>query len=68
MKAIRSRWALFILAWILKTKAEKLSSKGSTTPSSACRGNGEVVSSRKLFRKGSTPKFVSAEPKNTGES
>ena len=27
IKAMRSRWALFMLAWILKTKAEKSSSK-----------------------------------------
>ena len=32
------------------------------------RGRGEVVSFKKLSRKGSTPKLVRAEPKNTGES
>ena len=37
-------------------------------PQSAFLGSGEVVIFRKCFRKVSTPKFVSAEPKNTGES
>ena len=65
---MRSRWALFMLAWILNTKAEKLGSKGSTTPWAVFRGRGGVVSFKKLSRKGSTPKLVRAEPKNTGES
>ncbi len=68
MKAIRSRWALFMLAWILNTKAEKPSSKESTSSSPAVRGRGAVVMRRKSSRKGSTPKLVRAEPKNTGDS
>ena len=68
MKAMRSRWALFMLAWILNTKAEKSSSRESTTSSPARRGRGAVVICRKCSRKGSTPKLVRAEPKNTRES
>ena len=34
MKAMRSRWALFILAWILKTKAEKSGEKASIAAAS----------------------------------
>ena len=68
IKAIRSRWALFIFAWILNTNAENSSENGSTTSPSDVRGSGDVVISRKCCKKVSTPKFVSAEPKNTGES
>ena len=68
INAILSRWALFILACILKTKAENFSSKGSTMPSRVFLGSGGVVIFKKCSKKVSTPKFVRAEPKNTGES
>ena len=68
INAIRSRWALFMLAWILNTNAEKPGSNGSTTPVSVFLGSGAVVIERKCFKKVSTPKLVSAEPKNTGDS
>ena len=67
MKASRSRWALFILAWILNTKAEKSSLNTSTSPWSLTRGRGGVVMRRNSSRNGSTPKVVRAEPKNTGD-
>ena len=69
MNAIRSRWALFMLAWILKTKAEKSgSTMGSISPLSDILGRGGVVIFRKCSRKVSTPKLVKADPKNTGDS
>ena len=37
-------------------------------PAEEFLGVGEVVISRKFSKNGSTPKFVRAEPKNTGES
>ena len=40
----------------------------SSTSSPAFRGRGGVVMRRKCSRKGSTPKLVRAEPKNTGDS
>lgn len=68
MKAMRSRWALFILAWILNTNAEKSSRLGSMGPAEESRGRGGGERRRKSARNGSTPKFVSADPKNTGVS
>ena len=68
MKAIRSRCALFIFAWILNTKAEKSGLNGSIMPSVVLLGSGEVVIFKKCSRNVSTPKFVRADPKNTGES
>ena len=68
MKAIRSRCALFMFAWILNTNAEKSSRNGSITPVVVFRGSGEVVIFKKCSRNVSTPKFVRADPKNTGES
>ena len=68
IKAIRSRWALFIFACILNTKAEKSFSTGSISSPSLFLGSGVVVILRKCFKKISTPKFVSADPKNTGVS
>ena len=70
MKAMRSRWALFMLAWILKMKAENSSRHGSTDSPVrlSTRASGVGVSRRKFSRKGSTPKLVRAEPKNTGLS
>ena len=55
-----------MFAWILNTNAEKPGWNGSTTPSAVVRGSGGIVMCRKFSRNGSTPKFVSAEPKNTG--
>ena len=44
MKARRSRWAGFMLAWILKMKPVNFSSAGSMGPtSSATRGVGDLV-------------------------
>ena len=42
MNAMRSRWALFMLAWILKTKAEKKSSSMASIGADRCcaRGRG----------------------------
>ena len=69
INAIRSRCALFIFAWILNTNAEKSpSSIGSISPLSDFLGSGDVVILRKCFKNVSTPKFVRADPKNTGES
>ena len=52
----------------VNTKAEKPSFTGSIRPSSDMRGSGGVVIFKKCSRKVSTPKLVSAEPKNTGLS
>ncbi len=57
-----------MFACILNTKAENSGSKGSIMPFEEFLAIGEVVICKKLSRKGSTPKFVSAEPKNTGVS
>ena len=69
-KAMRSRWFLSMLAWILKTKPEKsgsVASTGSPVRESVC-GPGAGERRRKSRRNGSTPKLVSAEPKKTGVS
>ena len=50
----------------MNTNAEKSSDIGSISPTSEILGRGEVVILRKCSRKVSTPKFVRAEPKNTG--
>ena len=68
INATLSRWALFMFAWILKTNAEKKSDIGSTFSSTVSLGRGGVVSCKNCSRNGSTPKFVRAEPKNTGVS
>ena len=59
-----------MFAWILNTKPLKSSRCGSTCSpvSVSVYGGGLGARRRNSFRKGSTPKFVSAEPKNTGES
>ena len=57
MKAMRSRWALFILAWILNTNAEKSSRLGSMGPAEESPGRGGGERRRKSARNGSTPKF-----------
>ena len=68
INAMRSRCALFIFAWILNTNAEKSSDIGSTSSLTVSLAIGEVVSCKNCSKNGSTPKFVSAEPKNTGVS
>ena len=68
MKASRSRWAGFMLAWILKMNPEKYGSSGPITPRSLSRGRGGGVNCRNRSRKGSTPKLVTADPKNMGVS
>ena len=52
MKASRSRWALFMLAWILKTKAEKSGLKASITPLSADPGQGRRGQAQELLQEG----------------
>ena len=68
--AMRSRWFLFMLAWILKIKPLNCSLHGSTSSPlcASLRGSGVGVRRRNSFKNGSTPKFVKAEPKNTGDS
>ena len=68
MNAILSLCALFIFACILNTNAENACSVGDTRPISALLESGVVVIFKKCCKKNSTPKFVSAEPKNTGVS
>ena len=51
-----------------RAKAEKSGLKVSISPMSAVLASGGGVSFRKFSRKGSMPKLVSAEPKNTGDS
>ena len=43
MKASRSRWAGFMLAWILKIKPVNWSLMGSMGPTSATRAVGDLV-------------------------
>ena len=51
----------------MNTNAEKSSSNGLIIPSLEFLASGGGVVLRKFSRNGSTPKFVRAEPKNTGE-
>ena len=67
-KATRSRWALSMFAWILKTKPLNSSRDGSMGPASDGRARGGGMSSEKVSRKASRPKLFTAEPKNMGES
>ena len=67
-KATRSRWALSMFAWILKTKPENSPPAGSTGPWSDWREPGGGISSQKVSRKASSPKLLTAEPKNIGDS
>ena len=57
LRGLEARW-----------EAEKSGLKASITPQSAVRDRGGGVICRKASRNGSTPKFVRAEPKNTGLS
>ena len=56
--AMRSRWFLFMLAWILKIKPLNCSLHGSTSSPlcASLRGSGVGVRRRNSFRNGSTPK------------
>ena len=65
-KAIRSRWARSMFAWILKTKPEKAVSSGETIRVIAARGPGGGAISTKASRSSRTPKLLMALPKNTG--
>ena len=68
MNAMRSRCALFMLAWILKTNAEKSLLYGSMSPMSDFLASGAGAILRNSCMNISTPKFCSAEPKKTGVS
>lgn len=52
----------------LEHECRKSSRLGSMGPAEESRGRGGGERRRKSARNGSTPKFVSAEPKNTGVS
>jgi hypothetical protein len=66
MKAMRSRWFGSMLAWILKTKPVIRFSFATTVRRSASceRGGGACAASASMRSR--TPKFRSADPKNTG--
>ncbi len=66
MKAMRSRCAGSMFAWILNTKPVSFGSPGSTTRSRAARDSGGGEYRVKLRSSSSTPKLLMAEPKNTG--
>ena len=69
MNAMRSRWAGFIFAWILKTKALNSGLSGSSTsPFNRVRGWGAGDISRNFSKNSCTPKLVMALPKNMGVS
>jgi len=63
---MRSRCAGSMFAWILNTKPLNFGWVGSRGPSLVWREVGAGASSRKASRKGRTPKFVIALPKNMG--
>jgi hypothetical protein len=65
-KAIRSRWARSMFAWILKTKPEKDSSSGETIRVVVGRGPGAGAISTKASSSSRTPKLLIALPKKTG--
>ncbi len=66
-KATRSRWALFMLACTLNTKAVNgCSARTSPLPASG-RGPGAGAKSRNSSRNSDTPKLFTAEPKNIGD-
>ena len=65
-KAMRSRWAGSMFAWILKVKPLKVSSAGSTMRVVVARGPGGGDSSTKASSISRTPKLLMALPKNTG--
>ena len=66
MKAMRSRCAGSMLAWILKTKPLSLDSSLVTSREVVARGPGAGALSTKASSSGVTPKLLIAEPKNTG--
>ena len=65
-KAMRSRWAGSMLAWILNTTPENFSSDGSTVRCRAGRAPGGGARSTSASSTSRTPKLLMAEPKNTG--
>ena len=66
-KATRSRCLGFMFAWILNTKPLKSARSGSIgEPSSASRTCGHGAYCTSASRNDSSPKLVSALPKNTG--
>ena len=66
MKAMRSRWFGSMLAWILKTKPVMRFSCAATRRVSADCARGGGANSASASMRSRTPKFFSAEPKNTG--
>ena len=67
--ATRSRCFASMFAWILNTNPVNCSSVGSNETGRSIRAApARGASSRNSRRNGSTPKFVSALPKNTGDS
>ncbi len=65
-KAMRSRCAGSMLAWILKTTPVNLPSCGETSRWIAARGLGAGASSASASSTSCTPKLLMAEPKKTG--
>ena len=65
-KAMRSRCAGSMLAWILKTTPENFFSSGVTTRCMAARGAGAGARSTSASSTSCTPKLLMAEPKNMG--
>ena len=65
-KAMRSRWAGSMFAWILKTKPVNGCSDGATERTVASRSRGAGAQSTSAERISRTPKLLIAEPKNTG--
>mmetsp|Transcript_26231 Transcript_26231/g.62013 ORF Transcript_26231/g.62013 Transcript_26231/m.62013 type:complete len:249 (-) Transcript_26231:1361-2107(-) len=65
-KAMRSRWAGSILAWILNTTPVNLGSSGLTVRCIASRLSGAGASSTRASSTSCTPKLLTAEPKNIG--
>ncbi len=65
-KAMRSRCAGSMLAWILKTTPVNLGSSGCTTRWMAARSPGAGARSTSASSTSRTPKLLTAEPKNIG--
>ena len=66
--AMRSRWLGSMLACTLKAKAENGASSGRGTPDVSSRGCGDGARSTTASSSRRTPKLVSADPKNTGDT
>jgi len=65
-KATRSRWLGSMLAWTLNTKPVTSLSDGSTMRARVGAGPGGGAFVASALNRSRTPKFLSAEPKNTG--